>query len=316
MRCFIAIDSGGTKTDAVLFEETGHILARSLTQGCNAMDIGIGSACESLLGVLQNLVARIPRDGTLVSIYSGVAATDYFGGELGRYIRPYFPDVTMRFEDDAVNLISGTLGHQDGCGMVCGTGSSLFVRIEGQPLRHIGGKGYLIDTGGSGFELGRDALCMAMRAVDGRCQGTILTELLADMLGEPVCDAVIPKVHRGGRPYIATLAAAVFAGRKAGDWACEEIFDRGASLMADLVWAAEPYFEGPFSVVMGGGIVANFPEYAQAIREKAPARARVRLQTAPPVYGAAVEAMWDAGIPVTEAVRTRFLKEYAQAAAL
>ncbi|MEI3362100.1 MAG: hypothetical protein V8R75_05720 [Oscillospiraceae bacterium] len=32
----------------------------------------------------------------------------------------------------------------------------------------------------------------------------ILTELLADMLGEPVCDAVIPKVHRGGRPYIAT----------------------------------------------------------------------------------------------------------------
>ena len=101
MRCFIAIDSGGTKTDAVLFEETGHILARSLTQGCNAMDIGIGSACESLLGVLQNLVARIPRDGTLVSIYSGVAATDYFGGELGRYIRPYFPDVTMRFEDDA-----------------------------------------------------------------------------------------------------------------------------------------------------------------------------------------------------------------------
>ncbi|MEI3362101.1 MAG: hypothetical protein V8R75_05725 [Oscillospiraceae bacterium] len=40
------------------------------------------------------------------------------------------------------------------------------------------------------------------------------------------------------------------------------------------------------------------------------------LQTAPPVYGAAVEAMWDAGIPVTEAVRTRFLKEYAQAAAL
>lgn len=41
MRCFIAIDSGGTKTDAVLFEETGHILARSLTQGCNAMDIGL-----------------------------------------------------------------------------------------------------------------------------------------------------------------------------------------------------------------------------------------------------------------------------------
>lgn len=87
-------------------------------------------------------------------------------------------------------------------------------------------------------------------------------------------------------------------------------------MMADLVWPRSPILRDPFSVVMGGGIVANFPEYAQAIREKAPARARVLLQTAPPVYGAAVEAMWDAGIPVTEAVRTRFLKEYAQAAAL
>ena len=184
MRCFIAIDSGGTKTDAVLFEETGHILARSLTQGCNAMDIGIGSACESLLGVLQNLVARIPRDGTLVSIYSGVAATDYFGGELGRYIRPYFPDVTMRFEDDAVNLISGTLGHQDGCCIISGTGSSLYARI-GERIVHLGGWGYLIDTGGSGYAIGRDAILAVFRYCDGRAPYTRLYDLIQEQMGMP-----------------------------------------------------------------------------------------------------------------------------------
>ena len=44
-----------------------------------------------------------------------------------------FPVRAIRIEDDGCSLISGTLGHQDGCGMVCGTGSSLFVRIEGSP---------------------------------------------------------------------------------------------------------------------------------------------------------------------------------------
>lgn len=314
MKYCIAIDGGGSKTEIVLFDETGHILRRHVGQGGNPTDIGAEEARRRMHACMMEVFPAAP--GEIAALYGGAAGVFPNGDVYSASLQQAFPVRAIRIEDDGCSLISGTLGHQDGCGMVCGTGSSLFVRIEGQPLRHIGGKGYLIDTGGSGFELGRDALCMAMRAVDGRCQGTILTELLADMLGEPVCDAVIPKVHRGGRPYIATLAAAVFAGRKAGDWACEEIFDRGASLMADLVWAAEPYFEGRFSVVMGGGIVANFPEYAQAIREKAPARARVLLQTAPPVYGAAVEAMWDAGIPVTEAVRTRFLKEYAQAAAL
>ena len=69
MRCFIAIDSGGTKTDAVLFDETGHILARSLTMGCNAMDIGIDTACQHLLSVLQALARQLPPGGALAAVW-------------------------------------------------------------------------------------------------------------------------------------------------------------------------------------------------------------------------------------------------------
>lgn len=311
MKYCVAIDGGGSKTEAVLFDETGHILRHHIGIGGNPTDIGIEEAQRRMLRCLSELFSTTPVE--VAALYGGAAGVLPNGDIYSELLKQSFPIHAIRIEDDGCNLISGTLGHHDGCGMVCGTGSSLFIRISGQPLRHIGGKGYLIDTGGSGFELGKDALCMAMRAVDGRCKPTILTTLLADMLGEPVCDAIIPKVHLGGRPYIATFASAVFAGRDAGDWACKEIFDRGSSLMADLVWAADPYFEKTFSVVMGGGIVANFPEYAQAIREKSPPKANLLLQTAPPVYGAAVEAMWDAGIPVTEAVRAQFLKDYIQA---
>lgn len=307
MRYCIAIDGGGSKTDIVLFDETGRIFRRYVGPGGNATDIGT----EAVARMDANLAKVVPAaPGPIAALYGGVAGVlpngDVYSAELSKK----YSFGALHFEDDGCNLISGALGHADGCGMVCGTGSSLFARVEGQPLRHIGGKGYLIDTGGSGFELGRDAVCMALRAVDGRCKKTILTDLLADMIGQPVDDKIIPKVHHGGRPYIATFASAVFEGRKRGDWACEEIFEHGSSLMADLTLAAEQYFEDGFTVVMGGGIVAHYPEYAEAIREKSSPKATVVLQKVPPVYGAAVEAMWDAGIDVTELFRTRFLSDY------
>ena len=56
----------------------------------------------------------------------------------------------VRVEDDRRIVVSSTLGHADGCGMICGTGSSLSIIIGSEPIRQVGGLGYLIDTGGSG----------------------------------------------------------------------------------------------------------------------------------------------------------------------
>lgn len=311
MKYCIAIDGGGTKTDTVLFDTEGNILARHVGPGNNPTDIGCDEARKRLMEDIDAVYRN--AGGAVETLYGGIAGTlpngDIYSDEISRR----YDIRCIRIEDDGCNLISGAFGHADGCGMVCGTGSSLFVRREGQPLRHIGGKGYMIDTGGSGFEIGRDAICMALRAADGRTEHTVLQELLGEMLGCPVDDRVIPMVHRGGRPYIASFAAAVFAGRRMGDRVCEEIFQRQSALMADLTYAAQTSFDGGFNVVAGGGIVSHFPEYFEAIKQKSAPGANLVLQNAPPVYGAAAEAMWDAGEPVTESFRARFLEAYAQA---
>lgn len=311
MKYCIAIDGGGTKTDTVLFDTEGNILARHVGPGNNPTDIGCDEARKRLMEDIDAVYRN--AGGAVETLYGGIAGTLPNGDIYSDEIRRRYDIRRVRIEDDGCNLISGAFGHADGCGMVCGTGSSLFVRREGQPLRHIGGKGYMIDTGGSGFEIGRDAICMALRAADGRIEHTVLQELLGEMLGCPVDDRVIPMVHRGGRPYIASFAAAVFAGRRMGDCVCEEIFQRQSALMADLTYAAQTSFDGGFNVVAGGGIVSHFPEYFEAIKQKSAPGANLVLQNAPPVYGAAAEAMWDAGEPVTESFRARFLEAYAQA---
>ena len=130
--------------------------------------------------------------------------------------------------DDTYSVISSVLGHRDGCGLVAGTGSSLFVRAGNKGCIHIGGWGYLIDTGGSGYDLGRDAIYMALRSVDGRGRKTVLNHLLEKELGCRVEDA-ISGIYAGGRPYIASLAHNVFEGRRMGDSVCGEIFTAACS---------------------------------------------------------------------------------------
>lgn len=311
MKYMIAVDCGGTKTDTVLFDETGHIHHRDVSAGANGMDIGKAEALRRFLGTMERVVPLSP--GRVSAIYGGIAGVMPLGDFYTPVVAPKDYADSLRFADDGPSMISATIGHQNGCAMVIGTGSSCFIRIDEQPLRKVGGKGYLIDTGGSGFELGRDALAMAFRAADGRCEATLLTESIQEQMGAPI-DQWMERIYdpvSGGRAFVASFAHHVFEARARGDWAANDIFDRGAALLADLTYAAAKWFDGPFPVVMNGGLVSHFPEYADAIRSRSHPRAIMRLGDAPPVYGSAVEAMWDAGLEADDMFRARFLADYA-----
>ncbi|NMA24392.1 MAG: hypothetical protein GX936_01865 [Clostridiales bacterium] len=312
MKYFVAIDAGGTKTDTVLFDEKGHILLRDLSVGNNALDIGKPAAIERLLDVLERVTAFAPKK--ISAIFGGITGVMPLGDFFSAEVLPKNYADSVRFDGDGPNVISSSIGHRNGCGMVCGTGSSCFIRIGGQPLQRVGGKGYLIDTGGSGFELGRDAIAYAFRVADGRCAPSVLFDLVrqkmaceADDWLKPIYD---PKT--GGRAFIASFAPLVFEGRHMGDWACRKIFEQGSAALADLTFAAAKHFEGDFSVVMSGGIFAHFPEYVASVRAKSSPRAKLILADAPPVFGAAVEALWDAGLSPDEDFKACFLREYAR----
>ncbi|MBQ8589693.1 MAG: hypothetical protein IJ486_04495 [Firmicutes bacterium] len=310
MRYFLAIDAGGTKTDAVVFDETGHIICRDISAGNNGMDIGQEAAIDRLIQVLDRVSKTAPEKFT--ALYGGIAGVMPLGDFYSPAVVPRNYADSVRFEDDGRALISSTVARNiDAGGMVCGTGCSLYVRKVGEPLRKIGGKGYLIDTGGSGFELGRDAIAAAFRYAERRTGHTLLYDLIRERMGcEPeFWQRSIYHPITGGRAYIASFAKHVFEAYRMGDWAAREIFDKGSSAMADLTFAAATWFEGDFPIVMSGGMVTNFPEYAKAIEAKSSTRAKLILADAPPVYGAAVEAMADGGLDVDDAFRAQFMAD-------
>ena len=307
MAYYIALDAGGTKTETLVHDETGRILLREITQGCNAMDMGVEETQRRAEYAIARAAAAIPG-GKPDRGFIGIASTYYYGERLLAGLRARFEGWNLRWEDDGWGMISSMIGRRDGCCIVCGTGSSLFARV-GQAIHHIGGWGYLVDTWGSGFVLGREALRAAMRQADGRGERTLLYDLVRDQLQAPPEDSV-PVIYAGGRPFIASFAHTVFEARRGGDGVAAAIFDQNARALAEMTRAAERYYAADFDVVMSGGIFAAFPEYAEAVTALGSPRARMIRADVPPVFGCALENALADG-PVDEAAfRARFMADY------
>lgn len=302
----IALDVGGTKTDGVLFTPDGKIHRHVIMSGANPLDLGLEEAVRRYVNAVHALT---DKDISCVrGLYGGVAAAMYFGSRITDLLRPQIAADFLRIEGDGPALISAMLGHTDGASLICGTGSSLTIR-KGSEYDVIGGWGYLIDGCASGFILGKRAVLAAVREHDGRGGKTLISELVNDRCGEPIVNH-FETLYRRGRPYIASFARVIFEAHRAGDKVAAQIFDECVSDLSELVHTARSRLGRAYTLVLNGGIFRSFPEYAEALKDASPRDVSFIDSDAPPVLGCAVEAMWDAGFPCTEAFRRNFLSDY------
>lgn len=305
-RYLAAIDVGGTKADAVLFRPTGDIVAHVVDKGVTPFDTDAVTSAEATVATLNKLFAH--ADGPVDALYASVATVEYYYDDFIKYFNEHIDAGKIRVEGDGCCLISGVLGHNDGACMICGTGSSLYMR-KGDHYHHIGGGGHLIDSCGSGYVLGQQALRAVYRACDGAGPQTLLTDLINEQ-GGCLMRRNIPGIQSGGRAYIASFAKNVFIARERGDIVARNIFNTCAADLANVIWAAKGELGDGFTLVLGGGIFKNYPEYAAAVKALAPADVNIILSDVPPLYGCVVEAMYDAGMSCDEAFKERFMKDY------
>lgn len=306
MKYYIGIDSGGTKTDAVLTSADGCVLIRLRDSGCNPNDTGKESARAKLLGIILNLTKKSPE--RVSSVFAGVAGMIGFGNDFTEFLRASTGISAVRAETDALPLITGTLYRADGACVISGTGSACFVR-RGDVLTRIGGWGFMLDSGGSGYDLGRDAIAAALREYDGQGGKTALTGILTKRMGAHPKD-MIPDIYRGGRAYVASFADTVFEGFHSGDSISHDIIKRNAEYIVRLINTASRLFEGSFTVVLGGGVLLNYPEFRETIRMLVPEHISLVPAEMPPVYGSVIEAIYSDHEDLPSGFRDNFARSY------
>lgn len=173
---FVGIDAGGTQCRARLTDNQGNVLAHSITGSANIFSDFRG-AIAAALSAVENCfnIAELPAD----SHQKTSAAFGFAGANVTR-IRQQALDWPMPFlqRHIASDVEIACLGaHAGGPGavLIVGTGSQ-GTAYDGQHFHSIGGWGFALSDGGSGAQLGRSALRLALRCHEGLSAPSPLTD--------------------------------------------------------------------------------------------------------------------------------------------
>ena len=324
MKYYIGIDGGGTKTEGVLTDRDGRILARVFGTASNPNDVTPDGSARVLISLTEKLLTESglsESDLPEISLFGGIAGGINHGATLEDALMARFPTVgALQVRSDVQILLSGELPVGDGACIICGTGSACFVR-RGEEIIRIGGWGYLLDSGGSGYDMGRDTLEAVLRAHDGRGKATALTDMVTAKLGGEA-HTRISEIYAGGKPFIASFAPLAFDAAEAGDEVATDILRHSARALAEYIEAAwnclSEKGDPPtcLPVVMGGGISERctwWPMMVASLTDDS-IPLRISVATARPVFGAVAEAAKAAGETHFDTLRAGFTASYGQLA--
>ncbi|KAK9843693.1 hypothetical protein WJX81_002676 [Elliptochloris bilobata] len=218
----VGVDGGGTKTGvSILDAATKELLAQTVAGSTNWNSVGKEPAFLTLRrAVLCALTAASSSASDVLWIWLG---------------RP-------------------------GCALICGTGSIAVGLSAHEGVLRVGGWGPLFLDGGSGYDLGQQALAAVARATDGRGGDTILQAAICaycnvtnsmDLLGWAYA-------QQGWAP-IAALAPLVIAAAEGGDEVAAEIIARAADQAAGAVAAmvTKCGLQGAFPIALTGGLLED-----------------------------------------------------------
>lgn len=303
-RVAVAIDGGGSKTDAVAVDSTGGVLARARAGGSSPQNLGLDAAFAVIDGLVEQLrgqlaVTRLDRVHTYLS---GVDLPEEYAAfrraASAASWAPLDPGALV-VENDLFALLRAGADEPDVVAVVCGTGiNAVGVRADGATVR-FPALGNITGDWGGGWQLGEQALWHAARAVDGRGPATSLTESVPVSFGVDSVDHLIRELHFGRLPVdaLSSLAPVVFEAAAAGDAVAGAIVDRQAEeivILASTTLRRLELLDADVPVVLGGGVIASGDErlmggIRQGLAEHAP-RARIREVRTAPVVGAALLA--------------------------
>jgi N-acetylglucosamine kinase-like BadF-type ATPase len=307
MKYYLGVDVGGTKTHALIANETGQALGFTTGGPGNWEGVGYNGLTRVLRVVTRGAMtqAKIKVD-QIAGAGLGIGGYDWPSERQDHLnaIRPIGLNCPLEIVNDATLGILAGASEGWGVSLVAGTGCNArgWSKDHKRQGRAVGGGGYWSGEYAGGF----DIVARAMQAVAfewlKRGPATALTQVFLEQTGAIDLDDLVEGVYLQRYPFESALVLKVFETARQGDpearavmrWAGRELGEMAVGVINQLEIQKEQ-----FEVVLIGSLHGGSPILDQALRmtilKTAPHAQFVRL-TVPPVVGGVLLGMEEAGL--------------------
>ena len=299
----VAVDGGNSKTDVVVCDTDGRVLARTRGPGTNHQTAG---GFDVALRRLDTLVRAALRQSGLTGP-AELAAVYLAGADLPAELATLTAAIDATgwaekstVDNDTLALLRAGTDAADAVAVVCGAGINCVGRAADGRIVRFPALGTLSGDWGGGGDIGLLALWHACRAEDGRGPDTTLSGAVAAHFGLATAADVAAAAHLDPvfTERLGELSPLVFAAATAGDDVARSIVVRQGEEVVAFAGAALRRLgltRAHATVVLGGGVLrSRDPMLSRVIRDglaKVAPYAAVTVSTAPPVLGAALLGM-------------------------
>ena len=299
----MGIDGGGTKSDAVLIDETGRVLALGRAGSVHSLYIGSHAAYENYAeSIREALKDHHPKALWVAGVSPRIF--EHAGVEIPEAHFVHAHEHTM-----ALAMALAT----HGIVVLAGTGS--FVSAIGEEGHRLtfDGLGPVLGDYGSGYQIGLWGIRAAMASSWSPERKTNLETRVPQELGVTSLHDIFDLVYTQhiGRSRIASVAKAVIRAAEDGDAVARKIILQAADDISDVLTDVVHRLsleDCDWPMVASGGIAQNCEMYWARVCERAhaiapnlrPIRPKIR-----PCVGAALLALREMGVPWSQGLIRR-----------
>lgn len=251
----LGIDAGGTRTRWALAAADGTVLAEGEVAGLSALQMGSAAGRAVVHGLFSQLAQAALAHGRPAAIQAGLTGFGGDSAQLQHWLADLFGLATSAITlcNDIEIAYLGSFAPGQGYLVYAGTGSiGAFIDANGD-FHRAGGRGVVLDDGGGGFWIARQALRHIWRNEDeapGRWRDSPMAHAVFTQIGGHDWALSRQFIYGQERGAIGKLALAVAASADSDPVAAAILREAGSEL-ARLARALASRF-GPRPVALAG----------------------------------------------------------------
>jgi len=269
----LGIDAGGTETRWALAASDGAIVAEGTVAGLSALQMSTQEGRDAVHATFAALAVAVLPHGAPARVWAGLTG---FGGDselLQRWLAEllHLAPPAIHFCSDIEIAYRASFEPGQGYLVYAGTGSiGAYIDADGR-FHRAGGRGVVLDDGGGGFWIAREAMRHIWRNEDerpGAWRASPMAQAVFDYVGGDDWSFSRQFIYGQERGAVGKLALAVAASAgdgQSGDPVAQGILREAGRELARLARALVDRF-GPRPVAVSGRAAALHPLIVETMR--------------------------------------------------